>query len=61
MEADIEAASVQQFAENFISLFRQLLRYQMFDNGNVQDDNSPSVQAENFSIPKVQDSMRIIL
>jgi hypothetical protein len=46
LEADLEAASVKQFAENFISLFRQLISYQFGDNGNVPDDNSPSVQNE---------------
>jgi hypothetical protein len=32
----------------------------MGDYGNILDDNIPSVQAEEVSIPKVRDSMRII-
>ena len=60
LEADLVAASVQKFAENFISLCRQLISYQLGDNGNVPDDNSPSVQDEKFSKPKFRDSMWII-
>jgi hypothetical protein len=32
----------------------------MGDHGNVPDDKSQSVQAEEVSIPKVRDGMRII-
>jgi len=44
----------------YFSLCRQCIRYQMGDHGNVPDDNSLSVQAEEVSIPKDRDSMRII-
>jgi len=54
LEADLEVGSVQQLAENFISLCRQRIRYQTNNYGNVPDDNSQSIQAEEISISNVR-------